>query len=343
MDDLLTPVKTVRNVRSNIEKFETLSVRDSQGQNGVSTRQAIPDLPDATNGSSNPPKNHKGGQSLTDNAHTAQDLTWSGHGQSRNEEEEEGGQPNRETILSPEQALAILQKQLSEERLEAVLQYLEKGIQRKHPFNLHIPTASAAQILQVLVSTVIPDRWAALHSTAASPADRAIGKSLVSCVNSTAGIGALTARIQHLSTLSQMRQPGSSHCAVFTETVSFFDRIVHHKTFLRDLLYRTQSSGDKPGQQQALWAEATSLFAGSKILNVFQQASMVSELKSEIPSWLQDPREYSEWLGMNMAVGAIGIAPALEEAWKMLANFLKRALSLGHKGRLNIGLRISIS
>lgn len=339
MDDLLTPVKTVRNVRSNIEKFETLSLRDTQGKNDVSsTRKVISEVANGTEKSLNESKAiQEKASSLDNNVHAVGNSTRSADGQNRNSEEN-SLQPHHEPISSPEQALTLLKDRLSQDRFEAVIRYLENGIKRRHPFDIHIPSATAAQILHVLVTTVIPDRWAILSSTAASSVDKAVRKSLLSCVSSVAGIGALTTCVQHLSTSSQIKQPGSPQRAIFGETVSFFGSVIHHKVFLRDLLHQNQSSGNKPGQQQALWSEATSLFAGSKILNVFQEASTVSELKSEIPSWLLDPRDYSEWLGTNIAIAAINLAPTHEEAWKMLSSFLKRTLSLGHKGGLTRGL-----
>lgn len=342
MDDLLTPVKTVRNVKTNIEKFETLSLRDTQGKNDVSsTRKAMSEVVNGTGKFLNESKTlQERGSSLESNVRMAAYLQGSTNGKKK-DLGEKSLQPDDGPVSSPEQALSLLREQISEYRFEAVIQYLENGINGRHPFDIHIPSATAAQILRVLVTNVIPDRWAILNSTASSSADKVIRKSLTSCVSSVAGIGALTARIQHLSSSSQIKQPGSSQRAVFKETTSFFTSVIHRKAFLRDLLHQNQPSSSKPGQQQALWAEATSLFAGSKILNVFQEASTVSELKSEIPSWLQDPREYSEWLGMNIATAAISLAPAQEEAWKKVANLLKRALSLGHKGKLTRDIMLS--
>ncbi len=333
MDDLLTPVKTVRNVKSNIEKFETLSLRESQARSEVTstTKKTL----EGSEGEDSPLKSlekpEQRAESLDKANHATKDVTKGEH--VRSSKSGERLQQINCPTSSPGQALAILKEQPAADQFEAVIRYLEDGIRKKHGFNLHVPSAPAAQILNVLVTSVIPDRWAILNADAASKSDIAIRKSLLLCMNSTAGIGAVIARIQSMLTSPQIRQPGSSQHVVLKDTVSFFACLVYHKTFVRDLLYRTQSLGGKPGQKQAIWAEATSLFAGSKILNVFQEASAISEPKSEVPAWLQDPRDYSGWLGVNIASAAISIAPSVEEAWKMLANFLKRALSLGHRGR----------
>lgn len=331
MDDLLTPVKTVRNVKSNIEKFEILSSLDSQAKNdGTSTKRIISQVSNGTD-------ILRSAEDADD--HAIKDVT-------KHEDSESTKAQGKslqtvtidEPISSPEEALAVLREQPTDERFQAVMCYLENGIQRKHGFNIHIPSAPAAQILNVLATKIVPDRWEIVDSSTASKKDRAIRKALLVCMSSTAGIGALTARIQSLLTSPQIRQSGSSQHAVFKVTVSFFASMVYHNTFIRDLLNRTQSSGGKSGQEQAVWAEATSLFVGSKILNVFLEASAIPELRMEIPSWLQDPRDYSGWLGVNIAFAAISIAPTSEDSWKMLANLLKRALSLGSRGMFGLCL-----
>jgi hypothetical protein len=335
MDDLLKPVKTVRNVKSNIEKFETLSLRESNAKNDVvSTRNVLSEVSNGTKASS---KISRGSEdeanSENENHRPPKDLALV-ENIPPNKQKGQSLQTVDEAISSPDQASAILNDQPTQERFEAVIRYLDDGIQGKHPFNIHVPSAAAAQLLNVLVARVIPDRWWTLASTGASQADKAIKRLLLSCMSSPAGIGALLARVQGLLASSQLRQPGSSEHAIFKDTVSFFASMVYHKTFVKDLLSQIQSSGGKPGQQQALWTEATSSLAGSKILNVFLEAGAVSELKDEIPPWLQDARDYSRWLGVNIASSGISLAASNEEAWKMLASFLKRALSLGNRGRL---------
>lgn len=334
MDDLLKPVKTVRNVKSNIEKFETLSLREKQAKNDTaSTRKILAEVPNGPDRTLNVLKRpEEREESVNRNDHATKDLIRSEYGQSSNPDGE-SIQSNDPPISSPEQASEILKQQPTDEIFETVIRYLENGLQKKHSFNLHVPSAPAAQILNALVTNVIPDRWAILNSNTGPRTDKAIRNALLLCMSSTAGIGAVIARIQSLLASPQIRKAGSSHHVVFKDTVSFFGSMIYHKTFVRDLLFRSQSSGGKPGQQQAVWAEATSLLAGSKILNIFLEASAISELKSEIPSWLQNAKDYSGWLGVNIASAATSTAPSMEENWKLLANLLKRALSLGQKGR----------
>ena len=331
MDDLLKPVKTVRNVKSNIEKFETLSLREQQSKNDLTSTRKI--LSEVSNGSETPlnvlrKSAEEEGSDVAD-YHVTKDLIQS---EDRQSPERDSLQRIDGSVSSPEQAFEILKQQPTEESFAAVMQYLEDGIHKKHNFSLHMPSAPAAQILNVLVNNVVPDRWGILKSNTASKVDKSIRKSLLLCMSSVAGIGAVVARIQSLLTSPQISKAGSSQHTVFKDTVSFFGSITFHKNLVSDLLQRTQSSVGRPGQEQALWTEATSLLAGSKILNLFLEASTMSELKGEIPSWLQDPKEYCGWLGVNIAYAAISLTPVTEDAWKMLANLLKRALSLGHKG-----------
>jgi hypothetical protein len=332
MDDFLTPVTTVRKVKSNIERFETLSLRENQAKDDVfPTRKTIPEISDGTTRLSNTlKKTEEIEQSVNGKNHITNGDTQKEDGLNS----KEGDIPRlvTEPISSPEQALAILKEQPTEEAFKDAIRYLNDGIQGKHNFSIYIPSASAAQVLNALVTYAIPDRWAILNTGAASSEDKAIRKSLLSCMSSVAGVGVIIARVQMLLTSPQLRKPGSSEHIVFRDTVSFFTNMVYHRSFIRDLLFRTHASSSNPGQQHALWAEATSLFAGSKILNVFMEASAVPELRSELSSWLQDAKDYSGWLGLSIATAATNISPSSEEAWRMLANLLKRTLSLGHKG-----------
>ncbi len=331
MDDFLKPVKTVRNVKSNIEKFETLSLQEQQSKNDlISTRKIVSD---ASNGLKSPsdvsrkPAEQEGSDDA-DN-HVTKDIIQS---EERRVPERDSLQRIDGSISSPKQALEIIRQQTTDKSFAAVMQYLEDGIHKKHNFDLHIPSAPAAQILNVLVVSVIPDRWDILNSYTDSRGDKSIRKSLLLCMSSVAGLGALVARIRSLLESPQISKAGSSQNLIFKDTTSFFGSVAFHKTLVREMLHRTQSSVENPGQEQALWTEATSLLAGSKILNVFLEASATSHLRGIIPSWLQDPKEYCGWLGVNIAYAAISLTPAMEDAWKMLANLLKRALSLSHKG-----------
>jgi hypothetical protein len=356
MDDLLKPVKTVRNVQSNIEKFETLSLREKQAKGDAPTKRKI--LAEVSNGPESissmaltKPKDkdkseesekreksdkreeliHQMDPTTKDANFSVNDVNQSEHGQSFNSADR-SIRPDISSITSPEKAWDILKQQPTEDAFEAVMRYLENGIKKKHDFNIHTPSAPAAQILNTLVTDIVPDRWEILNSNTVSRTDKAIRKSLLLCMSSTAGMGAVIARIQSLLTSPHIKNAGSSQYIVFKDTVLFFKSMTYQKTFVRDLLFQTRSSGGKYGQEQAVWAEATSLLAGSKILNVFLEASAMSELRSEIPSWLQDAKEYSGWLGVNISSAAIGITASMEQAWKMLANLLKRALSLANKG-----------
>ena len=355
MDDLLKPVKTVRNVKSNIEKFETLSLREKQVKGDAAAKRKIltelPNAPESFISAAQTNSEEKNKYRSGEREHieksdvrdelihqmkpTTKDIKHVNRGedaQHSNSDDSCIPPPDNPPIMSPEQAWDILKQQPDEDAFEAVMCYLENGIQKKHSFNLHTPSAPAAQILNTLVTDVIPDRWEILNSNTASSAEKATRKSLLLCMRSTAGIGAVIARIQSLITSTQIRNAGSSQHIVFKYTVQFFGSMIYHKTLVRDLLFQTRTSSGKYGQEQAVWAEATSLLAGSKILNIFLEASTMSELRSEIPSWLQDAQEYTRWLGVNISTAAISIVPCMEQAWKMLANLLKRTLSLANKG-----------
>jgi hypothetical protein len=331
MDDFLTPVQTTRNVRSNIEKFETLSLRDKEAKADVVPKGKP--ISEVSNQAENPAKRTalpKEDRSFPDEDSTAIDLSGT-----RSESKTSTSKPQiaHEKISSAEQVLAVLRAQPSDESVEAALEYLDDGIKAKHDFNIQVPSAAAAQILNVLVTTVIPDRWPGLNLNAPSKAEKASRLRLLTCMRSTAGIGTIVARVQSLVTSQQMRQLGPSQPIVLKDTISFFETLAHHNTLVRDLLTQTHHQNSSIGQLQAVQNEIISLLAGSKVLNMFQEACTTSQLKTEVPKWLQDPRDYNRWLSGNIVSASTAIARSDEETWKTLASFLKRAMSLGHKGR----------
>lgn len=341
MEELLKPVKTVRNVRSNIEKFETLSLGEREAKKeAVSTRPTISEVSDRRSEQSSILKIGEKGEKQENGCGNEPKRAALDRSLQSSNTSEDGlrRRTSAQPVSSPEEASIILKGQPGDEELEAVLHYLGNGIEQKTDFNIQLPSPPAAQILNLLTTNIIPDRWAILDSSAASQKDKATRKLLLSCMNSTAGLGALVARVQGLVAPPPNGQPSISEHAVFKEIASFFASMVYHKTSIKDLLSQVESAGGKPGQRPALWVEAISLLAGSKVLNVFLEASTTPEFRENIPWWLQDAREYTVWLGENIASAAISVPSPDAGSWKKLADFLKRALSLGFKGSFHCHL-----
>jgi telomere length regulation protein len=103
------------------------------------------------------------------------------------------------------------------------------------------------------------------------------------------------------------------------------------ETILRDTL----KLQPKPAQRHVLWQELCSYVAAGKVLSTVAQAFPLVELAADKRSleWLADGKQYTQWLARNICHAAMATAIAESEAWSMLAQLLKRSLSLGQSGK----------
>ncbi|ETN36982.1 uncharacterized protein HMPREF1541_07970 [Cyphellophora europaea CBS 101466] len=235
---------------------------------------------------------------------------------------------NREsdTIDSlPDDAKAILKSQPDYEDLLAVLQYLECGIQGKHDFNVHVTGPNASQIINALVTVTIPDHWPVLRIHKLPKQHELVKQLIVLTFRSVAGIGAL---------LMQIRKLGANpreNTSILEDTIAVLQLVLHKEQFLGMMLRDARRLSPKETQRRLHWQEVVSLVGGSKILSFVAQAMTAGHISTGRLKWLGDGNEYCKWLAKNVAIVAIDLSPQDLEAWVMLAQVVKRALNLGYR------------
>lgn len=323
MEDLLKPVKTTRTVKTNIEKFENLSIQDRQSKED-SPRQ-LSAIPEGSPAASDVVRILKESL-LEENGHPGPSKDGLKPSDSVTEASFDA---RNEAVSSSEQALHILKTQHDGDAVEAVARFLYDGIQKKHDFNVQVPSPEAAQIVNLLVNDVIPDLWPVLKND--RPEDRMLQRHLLLCMSSPAGIGALLARLQHLVDTSSVNKPGFDGHDAFRDAISFFNALAKPGKLLGTLLTQTQTM-DKV-TATGVWREITSLFAGSKILNVLQYAAAIPKLYVFLEHWMLNPEDFVGWIGSNIVHAAMNIFPPSKDVFAQLAEVLHRAMSLGHSGR----------
>ena len=335
MDDLLQPVKTVRHVKTNIAKFENLALKEHESTKSPVRGQKGGVKNGTSNSPSTPLSSEKGERALESQQNFEDTISLVARGQEPGEStgDQDVSSIERPTLVSsPEDALRILRAQPSGDQFENVIEYLLQGIQDQGDFNIQTASPVASQLLNVFTTTVISDRWSILTSPDSSKADKYLAQSILRCMTSSSGLGALTARLRSLLDSPQIRKNGSSPFLAFEATVSFATRLFQQQGFFAHLLAQVQTSRDPSRKLLALWNETIALLAGSKMLNVFQEAATLPELNDTIPQLFREPDEYGRWLGGSIALAAIDVSAADNKTWSLLASFFSRALSLVHKG-----------
>jgi telomere length regulation protein len=310
MGDLLTPLKTTRKVKSNVEELETLALSNS----ARSPIEVIEVSSTSRHGASKQSRHKKQDSAVfLHKSYLHNDGLY-------------------ETL--PDDAREILKNQPDIEEFRAVLQYLQFGIDGKHDFNIRAAGPKQSQILNVLVTVTIPERWASLSTKPISKQDQDAKNMLLSCLACVAGLGALYAHIRRLIALAVPTKAAQS--LMLKDAVDVLVQVLHPPSFIASVLHDTLTLHSKAAQRQAIWQEVSSFVAGGKILSTVAQALPLAELaeKDKLSvEWLGDGSQYCKWLASNICHAATTLAANEDEAWPMLAQLVKRGINLGHSGK----------
>ncbi|KAJ9615701.1 telomere binding protein [Cladophialophora chaetospira] len=339
MEDLFKPIKTTRRVQTNIEKFETLSLRDTPPATPTSVTASTKSKISIVDLSSEPTENTSEtfslrpshDSSITSRSSASHKSTHDRH-QSLAFIQKSYLEPAAPASL-PDDAREILKGQPEVEDLAAVLQYLQYGIEGKHDFNVHVPSPKASQIINVLVTVTVPDLWQPLQQKRLSKNHANLKANLLSSLTSVAGLGALLMQIKRLSGTSTGQQN-----PLLVDSITVMALILAGTQVLSNFLSAASTLLSTETQRRVFWQEVTALFAGSKILSSVAQVFTTNQDLGEISGavkWLGDGVEYSKWLAKNISAAAVARSPTSDsQKSNMLSQFLKRALSLGYRDAL---------
>ena len=338
MDELFKPIKTTRKVQTNIDKFETLSLKDAataSGSGSTKSKTSIVDL------SSEGSDRASDAFSLRP-SHTSSSTSQSFDSRQSNHKRHDSTAFVQQSYLHkappaslPDDAREILKSQPEVGDVAAVLQYLQCGIEGKHDFNIRIPGPNASQIINVLATVTIPDLWQPLQQRRLSMQHAKLKANLLSSMTSVAGLGAILMQVKRISTSVAGRQP-----ALLADMISVLSSILTGTQILSSFLSDTTVLPLTDAQRVVYWQEVTALLAGGKILSAISQVLATQpdlENLKGTKKWLGDGTEYSKWLGKNISAVALKATmptPGDHRHMKMVSQVLKRALNLGYRGSL---------
>ncbi|KAJ5267510.1 hypothetical protein N7478_010318 [Penicillium angulare] len=241
--------------------------------------------------------------------------------------------------LTANQIIDVLKSQPSREEVSTVLTILDPySKSRTLDLDIRLPGPVSAQILQLLVSSVIPSHWASLVGDGKTTSNTKTRAALLRCLSSVAGIGSLVARLRSLIAsvqASSQQTQGSNNQSAISDILSVFATLLEPT----DFLYRTYDDilalNDKIAKQRVAWNEVVSLIASGKVVSTAAEAlAVASDVPSSPTHWLADGRQYAKWLGTNISHMISKLDVNGESGWLHVASLTERALSLGYSSSI---------
>ncbi|EEQ32998.1 conserved hypothetical protein [Microsporum canis CBS 113480] len=254
-------------------------------------------------------------------------------------------EPQPETkISSPEDVLQLLKSKAPTSAVLEALRFLDPAGLEDGDFNIIIPSSLGAQILHALITTTIHDHWASLgmeyslEKSYQADTKRRPQSILLRCLKSASGIGTLLAHIRSLlpsQNLLQGKKTTSDKGTLIQDTISILSCLLSPSHLLFQLFTDMNQLIDNTVQRQLLWREIISLLASGKVLSIAAESLKYTESSTEFPptAWISNGKLYGSWLGRNIGYMVSQLQLDDSEAWKELAAFTSRSLSIGHPER----------
>lgn len=254
--------------------------------------------------------------------------------------------PIRDPARNPREALEILRAEPDFETLKATLQYLNDKESRTPDFNLSYPSPLASQIVNVLVSEIIPNYWSVLQgpsgssrSKAQKPARPRERKLLLSCLRSITGINALLAQVR--ATVQQQKETkknigGPDLLERLRALLEVLEALLNDEGICKSLWQATQTPGQPALRQRALWKEHVQLLGSDRIVaSAAEATAIINESSKDIEEslWITETAQYCRWLGRNLARWAEEIPLEKGDEWKHVSELMGKSLKLGSPGR----------
>ncbi|KAK1467940.1 telomere length regulation protein [Colletotrichum cuscutae] len=244
--------------------------------------------------------------------------------------------------LSVENALETLKNQPGYDNLIGVLKSLTDGSVAATGFRLATPSPEAAQIIQCLVSEIVPNYWPLLKEDASggsgiqdvdSPKDVGL---LLRCLRSVTGLNAIITRMKALiqeskASAKDVKRPDLSlNLNVLLEVSS---AVLGGDDYLAALWASSSAGLESAARRRPMANEFIALIAGGRLISVAAEADAIAnpDKINKNQLWIADGQQYSRWLGRSVGAWAKG-GNSSDDA-KLCAEAFIRSLRLGYSGK----------
>ena len=248
-------------------------------------------------------------------------------------------EPTESDPTSAHHILAVLKSKPDRDDLWQILATLDpsNNDSGRH-LDIRVPSPTTAQILQVLVSTTIPDHWDSLNvkSKDAKSRNARTRAALLRCFSSVAGLSSLVAQLRTLIATSRSPQQaeGSSTELQIKDILTALSSLLRPNNFLFRLYQDISGLYESETKRRVAWQELISLVAASRVLSNAAEALTIIKDPSDLASvsWVGEGVHYASWLSKGICHMVLNTESACPENYKAIGSLTSRALSLGYTG-----------
>ncbi|KAK4132337.1 putative DNA binding protein [Trichocladium antarcticum] len=241
---------------------------------------------------------------------------------------------------SPEDALEILKHEPDYDSLFAVLRFLSRHEPHGLDFpSIKLPSPLSAQLVQVLVSQIVPNYWALLVEDGQDGNNSGL-RLLLYCLSSITGVNAILVRLK--ASIQEARSEVSEKAKRpdialnLNILLDLLSRVLQGDGWLLDAWQVATSGQDGPARVRPRVHEILATFGSGRVVSLAAEAEEITNASNSSKSagsyWSADPLEYTLWLGRNIV--AWRLSDRTPEEAKFGADLLAKALRLGYSDAL---------
>ncbi len=208
--------------------------------------------------------------------------------------------------LPRKEALERLKDEPDYDTLVFVLRYLVSEVASS---DVRHPSPVSAQIVQVLVTEIVPNYWVLLKEESYGEAPGKPGRKVASrdlllqCLRSITGLHALLVRLRVL--LAEAKVAKTKHQDTLLSLgilIELLSDLLEGEDSIQRLWDASVSTTDPESRRKPLSQELVSTIGGARILSLAAEAEKLMQTASELGSerWLSEGRAYSSWLVANI-------------------------------------------
>jgi telomere length regulation protein len=283
-------------------------------------------------------------RTITGSKETEADFLRESKAEGRSISAETKSKSEQKAPASPEEALEALRHEPDYDSLIVVLNFLSRHKFESSDFpSIKLPGPLSAQLVQVLVSEIVPNYWTLLIEDAHQAKDSGL-RLLLYCLTSTAGVNAILVRLRALiqeakseATSKTKRPDVSINLGILLDLLC---RLLQGDGWLLDAYTAATSGTDGPARVKPRVQEIVATFGSGRIVSLTAEAEEIAKAKGSNKVgdvWLADSSQYLHWLGRNIAKLISSRLPP--EEMRSVSGLFAKALYLGHSGMLPLANR----
>ncbi|EFX03618.1 hypothetical protein CMQ_546 [Grosmannia clavigera kw1407] len=229
---------------------------------------------------------------------------------------------------SADEALEILRSEPGYDSLISSLRFLGTD---NTSFNVHEPTPLSAQIVQVLVTAILPNYWTLLQE------EHVDLELFLACLRSVTGLSALAVRLRALiaeaNTSSATKEQSSNVSWELRAVVAVICKLLADESSVSELWTASVSDVVSDTKRRPLSQEYLNMVGSGRIMSLAAEATSIvqkqsRDLENEVLYWIADGKAYSQWLVRGIIRwGSKDINP---EDKKLRGDLLVKAMRLGY-------------